>query len=70
MIFNEYVEEVMKYYLTHFSNEQYDSAKKYFNSKEAQDIIKERYSYYTSKDDMLKGGSQPEAVANCLSLMW
>ena len=70
MIYSEYVDEVKKYYLKHFSNDLFDSANKYFNSEEAQETIKEGYECYTSKNVNLHGTGKPEAVGNCLSLMW
>lgn len=70
MNFNQYVEDVKKYYLKHFSNEQLESANKYFDTEEAQSVIKDGYEWYTSENIDMRGTGKPEAVGYCLSLMW
>lgn len=71
MTFNQYVEEVKKRFIRGLIEpEDIKDAERYFNTDEAQDKIKQDYEYYISKDEMLVGGAKPEAVANCLNLMW
>ncbi len=70
MSFDEYKEEIKRLFFKGLTGEMLIDAERYFNTKEAQEKIKQDYEYYTSKDEMLEGGAKPEAVAYCLNLMW